>query len=246
VRILFLDIETAPNLAHVWGVWQQNVGVNQIMESSYVLSWAAKWLGSKEVMFMSLHTTTSKRMIRSVHKLLNEADVVVHYNGTKFDIPTLNKEFLQHGLVPPAPFKEIDLLKTVRQRFRFPTNKLEYVVNALGLGSKHKHPGHEMWIGCMHGDPMSWKEMEKYNVQDTVLLEALYGKLRPWIKNHPNYSLYSDGGGQLCPNCGGTHLQRRGMARTAASLYIRYHCQDCGTWSRAAAGGKRVESLRNV
>ena len=51
MKILLLDIESSPNTAHVWGLWQQNVGIKQIMESSYVLCWAAKWLDDKEIMF---------------------------------------------------------------------------------------------------------------------------------------------------------------------------------------------------
>ena len=44
-NILFLDIETAPLLGYVWGLWKNNVGLNQIYRDSYVLNWAASWLG---------------------------------------------------------------------------------------------------------------------------------------------------------------------------------------------------------
>ncbi len=53
MKILLLDIESSPNTAHVWGLWQQNVSINQLMESSYVLCYAAKWLGQKDVLFDS-------------------------------------------------------------------------------------------------------------------------------------------------------------------------------------------------
>jgi len=93
MKILLLDIETAPNTVHVWGLWQQNVGINQILDSGYVMCWAAKWLGSEEIMFNSVKQSGIKRMLSQIHKLLSEADAVIHYNGDKFDIPTLNKEF---------------------------------------------------------------------------------------------------------------------------------------------------------
>src|SRR5687768_6894842 len=101
-----LDIETAPHLSATWGLYDQNVAIDQLIEPGYTLCWAAKWYGEKEIMFESV-MTGEKRMVRRMHKLLDEADAVCHYNGKKFDVPTLNKEFLLRGLRPPAPFKEI-------------------------------------------------------------------------------------------------------------------------------------------
>ena len=231
MKILLLDIESSPNTAHVWGLWQQNVSINQLMESSYVLCYAAKWYGEKEVMFDSVHKSRPKTMLKGIHGLLNDADAVVHYNGTKFDIPTLNKEFLLHSFNPPSPYKQIDLLRVVRSNFRFPSNKLDYVAQRLNLGKKHEHEGHELWVKCMNGDKDAWKRMEKYNIQDVVLLENLYGHLLPWIKSHPNHNLFADG--HSCPNCGSASLQRRGTAISATGTYQRYQCRSCGTWSQS-------------
>lgn len=231
MKILLLDIESSPNTAHVWGLWQQNVSINQLMESSYVLCYAAKWLGQKDVLFDSVHQSRPKTMLKGIHGLLNDADAVVHYNGTKFDIPTLNKEFLLHSFNPPSPYKQIDLLRVVRSNFRFPSNKLDYVAQRLNLGKKHEHEGHELWVKCMNGDKDAWKRMEKYNIQDVVLLENLYGHLLPWIKSHPNHNLFSDG--HVCPNCSSSSLQRRGTAISATGTYQRYQCRSCGTWSQS-------------
>jgi uncharacterized protein YprB with RNaseH-like and TPR domain len=184
------------------------------MESSYVMCWAAKWLGEKEVHFSSMMETTHRRMIRKVHKLLDEADAVIHYNGTKFDIPTLNK----------------DLLKTSRQKFKFPSNKLDYVAQALELGEKVKHIGHELWIKCMNKDKDAWNMMKKYNIHDVVLLEKVYEKMLAWIKNHPNQNAYHDG--TVCPTCGGSNLIKRGVSCNSTHKYQRYVCRDCNTWSR--------------
>lgn len=231
MKILLLDIESSPNTAHVWGLWQQNVSINQLMESSYVLCYAAKWYGEKDVIFDSVHQSRPKTMLKGIHGLLNDADAVVHYNGTKFDIPTLNKEFLLHSFNPPSPYKQIDLLRVVRSNFRFPSNKLDYVAQRLNLGKKHEHEGHELWVKCMNGDKDAWKRMEKYNIQDVVLLENLYGHLLPWIKSHPNHNLFSDG--HVCPNCSASSLQRRGTAISATGTYQRYQCRSCGTWSQS-------------
>lgn len=231
IKILLLDVETAPNLVHVWGLWKQNVGINQIMDSGYTLCWAAKWLGEDEVMFSSIHNNTAAEMLKGIFWLLDEADAVVHYNGSKFDIPTLNKEFLLYGFEPPAPYKQIDLLQVARKQFRFPSNKLDYIAQTLHLGAKTKHIGHELWIGCMNHDEKSWKDMEEYNKNDVLLLEKVYYKLLPWTKTHANFSLYSEDS-LVCPNCGGKHYHRRGFQYTNTSKFQRYKCNDCGNWFR--------------
>ena len=230
-KILLLDIETSPNTAHVWGIWDQNIGLNQLLESSYTLCYAAKWLGKKEVIFDSVNKSSQKKMLQGIHKLLDEADAVIHYNGARFDIPTLNKDFILNGLTPPAPFKQIDLLQVAKRQFRFVSNKLDYVSQALGLGKKTAHEGHELWIKCMNKDPQAWKTMEKYNKNDVVLLENVYQRFKPWIKNHLNLSVLSEDG-LVCPNCGGKHHQKRGYAITASAKYQRFQCQGCGNWFR--------------
>lgn len=238
MKILLLDIETAPNLAYVWGLWQQNVGINQIESSGYVLCWAAKWLGDENVMFDSIKKSGDKRMLSRIHSLLDKADAVVHYNGVKFDIPTLNKEFLKHGLTPPAPYKHIDVLLHCRRIFRFESNKLDYVAKSLGLGSKVKHEGFELWVQCMAGEREAWKRMEEYNRHDVVLLERVYEKVLPWIYGHPNRSVHDEL--PCCPNCGSDSYQARGYAITRAAKYKRYRCNDCGHWFRDA---KRIAGL---
>ena len=232
MKILLLDIETAPNIAHVWGLWNQNVGINQIQASSYVMCWAAKWHSDKEVQFDSVFRTSPKRMLKTIYKLVDQADVVVHYNGTKFDMPTLNKEFVIHGMAPPSPYKQVDLLRTARRQFRFPSNKLDYVAKALGLGQKIKHTGHDLWVRCMAKDPEAWGVMEKYNKQDVVLLEKVYDRLLPWIAGHPNHGVYDEPGIPVCPTCGSGHLQRRGFSRSQVNKYARFQCQDCGSWCK--------------
>ena len=246
MKILHLDIETAPNKVYTWGLWQQNVSINQIVEAGYTLCWAAKWHGKKGMMFNSIHKSSEKEMLEEIFELLSEADAVVHYNGTKFDIPTLNKEFVINGMGVPTPFHQIDLLKTARHRFRFPSNKLDYVAQALGLGAKVKHIGMELWNQCMAGDDKSWKQMEKYNKQDVVLLEEVYNELLPWIKNHPNHALFKTADRPICPNCGGTHLHKKGVETTSTMMYQRYKCVDCGTPIRGRTNVMSKEDKSNI
>jgi hypothetical protein len=244
-KILLLDIEMAPNVAHVWGIWDQNIGINQLRESSYVMCYAAKWLGDSKMMFDSVKKSGAKKMLTGIHKLLDEADAVIHYNGKRFDIPSLNKEFLLHNMFPPAPFKEIDLLTVARGRFRFVSNKLDYVAQSLGLGKKTEHSGHDLWVQCMAGVPKAWKLMEEYNKNDVILLEAVYERFKPWIKNHLNRNLVENT--ELsCPTCNSSNFQRRGYNLTATGKYQRYQCRACGNWFRDNKNLKEKGSIKVV
>jgi hypothetical protein len=148
----------------------------------------------------------------------------------------LNKEFLLHHLAPPAPYKQIDLLKVVRKEFRFASNKLDHIAQRLDLGKKASHEGYQLWVKCMNKDPDAWKVMEKYNKQDVILLEKVYERLLPWLgRNHPNRNLYNSTG---CPTCGNAKLQKRGFSYTTTGTFQRFQCTHCGTWSKATKAVK--------
>lgn len=244
MKILLLDIETSPTIADVWGIWQQNVGLSQIRENGRVLCWSAKWLGKREIFFDSIAQSKEISMLDKIHRLVSEADAIVHYNGKKFDIPTLNREWIKHGFKPPAPHRDIDLLETVKRRFRFTSNKLAFVADYLELGQKLKHDGHEVWVGCMANDPKSWAVMERYNKQDVHLLEKLYKRMLPWIDRHPNIGTFNEE--MACPKCGSDDLQHRGFAYTMAHKYRRYQCKNCGGWLRGHRTQMRPSKERPV
>lgn len=230
MKTLYLDIETTPNVADVWGLWQQNVALSQLRASTRLLCFGAKWAGER-TKFWSEFKDGPGEMVIAAHLLLDEADVIVHYNGKNFDVKHLNREFITAGLRPPSPFQQIDLLAVVKKNFSFPSNKLAYVSQALGLQGKVRHSGHELWVKCMAGDAKAWKDMERYCKRDVDLLPELHDVLRPWISNHPNHSLYSGEPG-TCPNCGSDDLRREGHAYTSLGKYPRFQCRACGRWSQ--------------
>jgi DNA polymerase elongation subunit (family B) len=243
MKLLLLDVETSPNTAYVWSLWKENIPLSRLIDSGQVLCYSAKWLGDEEIFFDSIFNSKVKKMLKGIHKLLEEADAVIHYNGSAFDIPTLNKEFLLNGMKPPSSYKQIDLLKTARNKFRFVSNKLDYVAQALGVGKKSKHEGFELWIKCMNNDPEAWKVMEEYNKNDVILLEEVYYQFLPWIKGHPNMGLYSETESAVCPHCASTDLHKRGFSFTSTGKYQRYQCKGCGAWSRARKAIKTTLEL---
>ena len=229
MKILFLDIETQPNICYTWGLFNQNISINQIVSPGATLCWAAKWADNPTIHFSSVKQDGMKKMLTKMHKLLCEADAVVHYNGTRFDMPTLNREFIKYEMSVPDPYHQIDLYRTVKQRFKFASNKLDWICQELGLGNKVHHKGMSLWHDCMQGCDKAWKVMERYNKQDVRLLPKLYKKLLPWMKNHPNHALYNDTARPVCPNCGSVYVVKKGIETTATMQYQRYRCSDCGT-----------------
>lgn len=228
MRMLFIDIETQPNLGYFWDIFNTNIGIGQIEEACEMLCFVAKWYGEDETMFF--HGREDRQaMIQAAWTLLDEADIVVHFYGSRFDIPHLSREFLLNGFPPPSPFKQIDLKMVCSKNFKFTSNKLQFVSTQLGLEGK-EDTDFKLWKGCMDGDDDAWARMESYNRQDVLLLEDVYEILLPWISNHPNRCLYTNEQG--CPTCGAGKLEESGYAFTRVSKFQQYRCSNCSSYFR--------------
>jgi len=243
-KVLILDIEISPSLAAVWGLWKQNINLTNLLGESEIMCWAAKWRGDSTVMSASSYYNSKETMLRSLHSLLEQADTVVTYNGERFDLKIINQEFLFAGIKPPKPYASVDLLKTMKRRFRGTSNKLDWWLGRLGIGQKTETGGAKLWIDCMHGEQEAWDKMIGYNQDDVTLTEKLFNRVVPWIVDLPveNPSVDADGNVVVTCACGSTHLQRRGYKRTASGLHYRqYQCQTCGKWFRERTSDRTVE-----
>lgn len=245
-KILLFDIETSPNLGWVWGKYEQNV--IEYDKEWYVLCYAYKWLNKKSTKVVGLPDFKSyqkdkendKELVFELWKLFDEADIIIAHNGDRFDIRKMNARFIAHGLNPPSPYKTIDTKKVAKRYFAFNSNKLNDISQHLGIGKKVDTGGFELWKGCMNGDAKSWRDMMKYNKQDVVLLEEVYLEMRKWIHNHHNINAHPEHA-HRCPKCGSKRIQKRGWGVTTVSKYQRYHCQDCGGWSKGKT--VRIEDM---
>ncbi len=240
MKLLTIDLEMTPNLAHIWQLWgNQHVGLNQLMESSELLCASYKWHHDPDPVFVvgpryeNLYgeaVAYPEATLQELWTAVDEADAVITYNGKKFDIPRMNSAFIEAGLDCPQPYHQIDLYQVVRKTFGWPSMKLDYVAQRLLGEGKVKHEGHELWVKCMAGDPVAWNDMMVYNMVDTVRTEQLYDKLLPWIPGHPNAQLYNDLKG--CVKCGSERIQKRGFAAASTGRYQQYQCQSCKGWFR--------------
>lgn len=239
-KILILDIETAPILAHVWRTFKENVGLNQINHDWYILSFAAKWLGATRVIYhdqsKAKDIEDDSRLMGLLWKLLDEADIIVAHNGRRFDLKKINARFILRGFRPPSPYEIVDTLDEAKKTFAFTSNRLAYLTDALCTQKKLEHakfPGFELWKQCLNGNREAWKEMKLYNQQDVISLEELYLTMLPWMIGHPNVVALAGSTERGCPKCGSHDIQQRGYRITRqGGKYARYQCNGCGGWSR--------------
>ena len=165
-------------------------------------------------------------MLAAIHQMMSEADAVITYNGDKFDLPKLQGAFLLQGLGPTPPVTSIDVVKAVR-KFGFFVNRLAFIGPFLGVGAKIKHEGFELWVKVMEGNQPAQGRMARYCKQDVKLLEKLYLKVRPFIKDHPHMGNVK---AHQCGACQSTVVQSRGYRRTKSFRIQRLQCQTCGAW----------------
>ena len=203
-RLLVYDIETSPSVCYSFSMWQTNITSEKIITPSEMMCFAAQWVGEDEVIYRSTHDDGKDAMVEEAHRLFSEADVLIGWNSIKFDTKHVEREFLLAGLPPPAPCKQIDLMRAVKSRFNFTHNGLDYVCSQLGLERKQKHgefAGFDLWLQCLAGNDAAWQVMREYCVNDVLITTAAYLRLLPWIPGHPSIGAMTDTA-DCCPAWG--------------------------------------------
>ena len=249
-KVLTLDIETRPHLCYSFNVWNTNISPVHIVEPSRMLSFAAKWEGDKRVMFESefpfgmpeAYADLESRaqhhrfMVNQAWDLLDQADVVVTYNGDRFDLRRLNQEFRLAGLGLPSPYASVDLYKIIKREEDWLSHKLAYITERYHLtGKLEQGVDFSLWRGCMEGDPKSWRLMRRYNKRDVVTTEEVFHEVSDLPMVLPALALFDDepileGHCPVCREQG----QRRGFAYTKTRRYPRFYCPTDKKWFRGS------------
>lgn len=239
-KVLFWDIETSLQTVAVFDLkYNDYIDPSSIVQERYVICAAWKWQGESKVHTVSVldepnalygkDPHNDKYVIERLHAVLSEADVIVAHNGDEFDTKYIETRILFHGLDPLPTITSIDTYKTAKKRFKFNSNKLDYLGKFLGVGQK-KPTKSGLWMKVLNGDESAIREMVQYNKQDVTLLERVFDKLQPYVANHVNRQLF---GGTGCPRCGSSHVQSRGFHRAVTRTYRRFQCQKCAGWFRS-------------
>ena len=237
----FLDIETSYALGAYWGgkIWEQDILFTVPKRHSIIMAYTIHW----ENGWTTTHSLPEYKQFKKdvwddsgiaedLAKDFEKAQILIAHNGDNFDIPKVKTRLLFHGYKPYYDFHTIDT-KKVAKTFSFPSNKLDDLCEYLDIGRKLRHEGLDMWKKCLTDKPSkerdkAWKMMTRYNRHDVVLLELLYNKFRPYIKNHPNESAII-GMPHGCKNCHGNSFNKRGRRILASGNYkLMYSCNECG------------------
>ena len=241
-KIGLIDIETAPIEGRVWGLFDQNVGLNQITSEWAIISFCFKPLGAKRNAMVYMDTSGKEdprddyELCGALWEILHEYDILIAQNGKRFDMRKIRARLIMHGFPPPSPTKIEDTMLMARQVAAFTSNKLEWLSEYLSKMQKSKHkdfPGFELWAECLAGNPKAWAAMRKYNIPDVLSMEQVYMNLRPWVRGHSNVAVYTDDEHMACPVCGSHKVTENGYTFTNVGKYQRYNCGNCGSWSRS-------------
>ena len=262
-KILLYDLETSMIQAYVWGLWQQNVNINAIIEDWYIICWSAKWLGTDKMLNSSVHTEQSGLGPRTrdnefvvVHKLwslVDEADILVAYNGKRFDRKKMNAKFLEYGLPEPTPYKVIDPMLIVKGNFALTSNKMDFVTKYIDSNDAGKlNTNLQLWIDAMNDDTDALDRMQTYCDEDINVLERVYMAVRHWDKNAPNLALHYDDDAVRCNSCASTDLQPipNKTHNTNLSRFNIVRCNNCSkilrTRDNILSKDKRKSLLMNT
>lgn len=245
MKILAFDIERVPANSYHWDNWGVNIPVSMQIKPSSMVSFAARWEDQPKnsVIYRSVWDHGQTEMLNEISDLLSIADATLGYNQEGFDIKHVNTEFTTARPRIPAPpqIPHIDLYKVAKNRFKFQSNKLGYILEQMGLPGKLEHEGFGLWLKSMNGDLRAQRKFRRYNEQDVHAVIRLYREWISWIPNHPNHLLYTPGAG--CPRCGGpdSDLVREGTRSTGVGTYQRYRCNNCNGWTRSGKSLNRVD-----
>jgi uncharacterized protein YprB with RNaseH-like and TPR domain len=231
-RRLFFDIETSPNIGLFWEAgYKKNITTDNIIRERAIICICYKWEDEKEVYALQWDAKQNdKRMLEQFIAVANTANEMVGHNGDKFDLAWIRTRCLFHGIDMFPTYQTIDTLKVARSKFRFQSNRLNYIAEFLGLGGKIKTE-FNLWKDILlNKDKVAMEKMIKYCKKDVSLLEEVYKLLGNHIAPKTHYGVVFGQDRGSCPECGAgsEDLIKNNTVVTATGLTrIQYKCKVC-------------------
>jgi DNA polymerase elongation subunit (family B) len=230
-RRLFFDIETSPNIGFFWTAgYKLNITTDSIIKERAIICICYKWEEETETHALYWDSKQDdKKMLYSFIKVANEADELVGHNGDKFDLAWIRTRCLFHRIDMFPTYVTIDTLKVARSKFRFNSNKLNYIAKYLGIGEKI-HTEYDLWKNIvLNKDKDAMDKMIKYCKMDVVLLEKVFKELSIHIPPKTHYGVIFGEGRSSCPECGSDEIVKNNKRVMASGLVkIQYKCKICG------------------
>lgn len=219
-RILFWDIE-ATNLSAPFGT---------------ILCIGYKWLGEKKVYIPTImdfskdKRLSDKGLVQHFAEIYNSADYTVGHYALRYDKPMISSKLIKYGLPPLRPIPLIDTWWVARRELKMHSNRLQAIAEYLDTKTSKTPITFDDWLQAAAGDKKAIKSVVSHCKADVLVLEEVFIKLRPLMKEEPARGLLVNSKVGTCISCGSTHLQRRGWRVALSRRYRQLHCQDCGKW----------------
>lgn len=232
VKRLYFDIETSPNIAYTWNVgYKVKIDYDNIIQERAIVCICWKWEGEATVNSLTWDKNQNdKDMLEQFIKVANTADEIVGHNSDKFDLPWVRTRCAYHGIPMFPNYSSLDTLKKSKSKFRFNSNRLDYIAQYLGE-SRKMATTFSLWKGVMRNDEACLDKMVRYCKQDVKVLEAVYKRLSPYITNSVHHGALAGSPKYSCPECGGMHTTVSKRRVTAAgTIKVQLQCQDCGKY----------------
>lgn len=229
-RRLFFDIETSPNIGLFWEAgYKKNIDYSNIIKERAIICICYKWEDEKQVHSLNWDSKQNdKKMLEQFVKVANESSEMIGHNGDKFDLAWIRTRCLFHKIQMFPKYTTIDTLKVARSKFRFNSNRLNYIADFLGIGQKIKTE-YSLWKNILlHKDKKAMDDMIKYCKKDVELLEKVFKLLNTHIEPKTHYGVIFGEGRGSCPECGSDELFRNKKWTTAGGVVkIQYQCKTC-------------------
>ena len=232
---LFFDIETSPNLGLFFEAgFKKNISYESIIKERAIICICYKWEDASEVHYLNWDSQQcDKKMLEKFVQVANLADEMVGHNGDNFDLKWIRTRCLLHKIPMLPNYVTIDTLKVSRQKFRFNSNKLDYIAQFLGMGKKIK-TDYSLWKNILlHKDKIAMDKMIKYCQKDVILLEKIFKQLAGHIEAKTHYGVIFGQDRVSCPECGSDDIYKSGV-RTSASGLVKqiFICKTCHKFHR--------------
>ena len=252
-RILFWDLESSLMQGMFFGLWGENIQFKRVTKQSHLLtaSWA---FNDDEVQGVRLtpedvETGNDLEIVVKMIQAINSADVIVTFNGKRFDYKLLNARALFWGLPPVKPVKHIDLFEQAKKVFKFPSNSMQNISMYLGENGKLQNSS-DLWERCSDSSNYvvcdnALNEMLIYNKRDIIATRDLFYRFRGWMKGVPNIATITNDKKSTeylrCTHCGSLNVDKMNEnTYTTASSFNLYRCGDCKGISRVTKNGKML------
>jgi len=235
-RRLFYDIETSFCEGSFWRPgYNQTIHPNQILRQGQIICISWKWEHEDEIHHLDwgIKKQCDKQLIKKFIQQLDKADEIIAHNGDKFDIRWLRARAAYHNLTMKPAYRSIDTYKLVKRYFQLPSYRLGEVAKYFGLKAKKDPGGLETWV-----DIIINKNQEALNIMidycdgDIATLEAIYVKIRRYIKHNLHYAVKDGDDKFMCPEC--KMLPKWNKTYTTAAGTIKHYmlCRNalCGQY----------------